>query len=277
MSAVDSNYQEILDLCSRIDFTQVENLLFTVDAPLHGASHAMPRLNILFSGNCVFQCCNKGAFYRETLTSPGIYYCSQNGYQMLLAGEARDVLSFCYSADHIRIVLFQNCVRKVVNTSLPLPESGRKIIAAAEQLWREGEQVVSRRLLNELYWLTLKTIQKSTFAVSRSRSQLWTSIITYINTHPDMHISRNSIAKVFGISPGYVSKLARKYHDTDFMGVVNEFKLGQAAMLLSSSDLSIPEIAESTGFKYTSYFFRCFRKYYQMTPKEYREKNQRSL
>ena len=273
MSDSNNDYAEFLKICRNIDFPALKNLLFTLDAPQKGASHAMPRLNILLSGSCTFQCCSKGEFKREILNAPGIYYCSQNGYQILVADNERKCLNFCYNASHIRVIIFQDGFRKVTNTSLPLPESGKKLIAAAEQLWREGEQAMCRRVLNELFLLTVKTIQNSTLTATGGNSQLWINILGYINTHPNSHISRSSIARTFGISPGYVSKLARKYNNTDFVTLVNEFKLGQAAMLLSSSALSIPEIAECTGFKYTSYFFRSFRKYYQMTPKEYREKN----
>lgn len=273
MSKHVDNYNLILDVCSGIDFPAIENLLFTIDAPVDGASHFMPRLNILLTGSVVFKCVNKNKLCKATLNAPAIYYCSQNGYQVLLTENERSSISFCYQATHIRLVHYQHQTRSVINISLPLPESGKKIIAAAEQLWREGETTICRTLLNELFNLTLKTIKNSTPLHKDANSQLWKNIIGYINSHPGKHISRSWIAQVFGISPGYVSKLARKYHNTDFVTLVNEFKLGQAAMLLSSSELTIPEIAEYTGFKYTSYFFRSFRKYYNMTPKEYREKN----
>lgn len=273
MQNKEKNYERILEVCRSIDFPALERVLFTLDAPLGGASHFMPRLNILLRGRCVFQCFHNSELQREILEAPAIYYCSQNGYQVLDQDDERESLSFCYNADHIRLVLYSPDRRLISNTSMPLTESGKKLIGVIEQLWRENERAMARRLLNELFSLTVKSIQKSNPDMGVNSNWLWRNIITYINTHPGRNITRSGIAKRFGISPGYVSKLARKHHNSDFVSVLNEFKLGHAAMLLVSSDMSIPEIAESVGFKYTSYFFRSFRKHYQMTPKEYRQKN----
>ena len=271
--------KKILDICKKIDFSSLENMLFTLDAPLEGASHFMPRLNILLEGNCTFQHYCNGKFESVVLNAPAIYYCAKSGYQILRSETPRISISFCYNFNHVRVVFVQaynrngrvEMDRSIYSTSAPLSNGGMLLINAIEQLYYEGEHDSIKNLLFELYKMTVKNIEQHIGQTGTATSNLWNGILSYIQSHAGKNIKRSEVAKTFGISPGYVSKLAQQYHNCDFMTIVGEYQLGHAAMLLTSSDLTIPEIAEIAGFKHTSYFFRRFRKYYNMTPREYRE------
>ena len=48
-------------------------------------------------------------------------------------------------------------------------------------------------------------------------------------------------------------------------------KINYAALLLKTSDDSIAEIAELSGFTNLSHFNRCFKNQYNCTPREYRK------
>ena len=51
-----------------------------------------------------------------------------------------------------------------------------------------------------------------------------------------------------------------------------EFRLKQAAKLLTSTEKNVGRIAEETGFESSTYFCRKFRELYGKTPKDYRNK-----
>jgi len=53
---------------------------------------------------------------------------------------------------------------------------------------------------------------------------------------------------------------------------IRMFKLHKACDLLSNSDLSIKEIGYSLGFNNLSYFVKCFREQFNVTPSAYRQK-----
>ena len=53
---------------------------------------------------------------------------------------------------------------------------------------------------------------------------------------------------------------------------IRTFKLQKACELLSNSDLSIKEIGYSLGFNNLSYFVKCFREQFALTPSAYRQK-----
>jgi AraC-like DNA-binding protein len=46
--------------------------------------------------------------------------------------------------------------------------------------------------------------------------------------------------------------------------------MSQAAYLLTNSTLPVADIIESVGYDNTSYFYRKFKEWYGMGPKEYR-------
>ena len=56
---------------------------------------------------------------------------------------------------------------------------------------------------------------------------------------------------------------------------MNHYRLEKACELLLTTDLSVIEISENTGFENHSYFIRLFRRQYQMTPLKYRRSSDR--
>ena len=53
---------------------------------------------------------------------------------------------------------------------------------------------------------------------------------------------------------------------------LNEYRLDKARELLETTDLTITEIAVSTGFSDSAYFGKVFRNYFECTPGGYRKK-----
>ena len=52
-------------------------------------------------------------------------------------------------------------------------------------------------------------------------------------------------------------------------------RLKRAAQYLAQSDTRISEIMYSVGFNSHSYFTKCFREHFGLSPKEYAEKHRR--
>ena len=52
----------------------------------------------------------------------------------------------------------------------------------------------------------------------------------------------------------------------------NELRITRSATLLVQTDMNIKDISEYNGFEDSLYFSRCFRRYYGVSPSEYRKK-----
>ncbi len=106
-------------------------------------------------------------------------------------------------------------------------------------------------------------------ASSQARLQL---MMQYIHQNYRHDISLDDIAGHAGISKSTVLNLFRKYlHITPINYLIN-YRLNEAAQLLSNTEKKINTICDETGFNNVDYFCRLFKKHYHLTPTEYRKK-----
>ena len=102
-------------------------------------------------------------------------------------------------------------------------------------------------------------------------------ITEYINENFCENISLDTIAQTTGLSRYYVSHLFKELMNTTFVNYVNELRLTRAAMLLTTTDTPIIEIAGMSGFNNISNFNRAFKMYYDTTPSKYRKTERQSF
>lgn len=88
-------------------------------------------------------------------------------------------------------------------------------------------------------------------------------------------VTLQSIADYFGYSKSFLSQIISKHMGKNFMSVVNEEKMKNAAVLLRETNFSLTKIGSEVGCYDSSHFSHMFRKMYGMTPKEYRQKMHR--
>ena len=82
--------------------------------------------------------------------------------------------------------------------------------------------------------------------------------------------SLTHFAKKYGYTPAYASRFIKKQTGKKFSRLLSEYRLQRAAELLSSSDMSIEDIAFEIGYKVPSSLYKHFNAHFGMTPNEYR-------
>ena len=100
--------------------------------------------------------------------------------------------------------------------------------------------------------------------------------IHYIHSHFREQLTLESIAYLVGYSPNYFCSEFKKISGMSFKKFLNEQRLKYAVTLLKTTDLSITEVAETSGFNSISYFLKVFNKKFGIPPKVYK-KNQAEL
>jgi two-component system response regulator YesN len=70
----------------------------------------------------------------------------------------------------------------------------------------------------------------------------------------------------------YLSRLIKKETGENFLEILTRIRLQKACEMLSDPDMKAYEVAEMVGIRDAGYFSQVFRKYFGMTPSEYREK-----
>lgn len=68
-----------------------------------------------------------------------------------------------------------------------------------------------------------------------------------------------------------MSKFIKKQSGLNFLQLLQQKRLNQAAFLLTTANLTVEEIILAVGYDNTSYFHRIFRERYGDTPKRYRD------
>ncbi len=82
-----------------------------------------------------------------------------------------------------------------------------------------------------------------------------------------------STADYLHFTPNYLSAYIKKHTGKSFRYVLEQIKLSHATNYLLNSSMSVSEISEVLGFKQPCNFYSLIKKYYGMTPSEFRQKN----
>lgn len=88
----------------------------------------------------------------------------------------------------------------------------------------------------------------------------------------DPNLSLNAIAQELNLSPSHLGRIYKQMTMETLVDVVNRTRVQKSAELLNQTTEPVSEIAEKTGFTNSSYFYRMFKKYYGLTPNDYRKK-----
>lgn len=96
------------------------------------------------------------------------------------------------------------------------------------------------------------------------------AITTYIKDNYTREISLESLAHIFGYSPAYLSRMFKKYADTNYKAYVQSVRLEYACKEMMRTEREIGEIALNNGFTDGRAFARAFKKKYGVLPSIYR-------
>ena len=99
------------------------------------------------------------------------------------------------------------------------------------------------------------------------------SVPEAVEQHPEMStepVSVESLAKMANLSRRTFFRLFRRMTGSSPQEYRTRLKLKMAVELLTSSELSIGEIAMRCGFSDSNYFCRVFREYLSTTPRQFR-------
>ena len=83
-------------------------------------------------------------------------------------------------------------------------------------------------------------------------------------------VTLESVAKEVYMNPFYISKLFKQKTGENFTDYVTKCRMEKAAELLGDSLYKTYEISEIAGYSNPKNFARAFKKYYGVTPSEYR-------
>lgn len=150
-----------------------------------------------------------------------------------------------------------------------LTELFQRMIAYHEQdsiLARLGEKMILLEIVSLFLELVpIRVLQHRTEEMNRL------SIIqNYVENHLQSGIRIEQMAAELHLHPNYFIAYFKKHFGVPPLKYVNRKRTDRAKLLLTTTSLSIKEIADLTGFKETNHFTKFFRKVTSLSPTDYR-------
>ena len=102
----------------------------------------------------------------------------------------------------------------------------------------------------------------------RTHKSLSDRILEYMDDHSDV-VTLKEIAAKFGYHPNYISTLLHRNTGRKFSEILLEKRMARAVLLMKNTTLSVEEIAAMLGYSDQSSFYKAFKGYYHVSPREY--------
>jgi DNA-binding response OmpR family regulator len=159
-------------------------------------------------------------------------------------------------------------MKRGANNYVTKPFSIEYLKACVEQLLSQRELFRQRIVVEE---------ENSSDEYARQLDKRDRGFISSVHDIIDLHISEkefnmDSIAQQLGVSRSSFFKKVKSLTGYSPMDLLKEYRMNKAEKLLRTTEHTISSIAFQSGFSDISYFGKCFRKKYGVSPKEYREK-----
>lgn len=101
-------------------------------------------------------------------------------------------------------------------------------------------------------------------------SHLIQKVLAYLQTHYAENPSLSLLSEQYHLSYTYLSSLFSKQVGQSFTDYLMQVKLEHAKEILRDTNIKITDVSAQTGFSNPAYFCKMFKKYYQVSPAEYR-------
>jgi len=96
-------------------------------------------------------------------------------------------------------------------------------------------------------------------------------VFSYIEEHYTEKIQVNDLASLIDITPCHFCRTFKQISKKTLIDYVNTVRLFKACDTLVGTLIPISEVAAICGFEDMNYFIRIFKKYYRVTPNQYRK------
>jgi AraC-like DNA-binding protein len=130
--------------------------------------------------------------------------------------------------------------------------------------------------IDELEGYSGKIVCEFAKLVAETKKEKGMSVYTeqcrdYIEKHFHNKIYLEDIADAIGISQGHLSRIFRKDMGISVQDYIQKFRIERAANLLKYSEAGLAEISDYLCFHSQSHFGCVFKRYMNMTPRQYRD------
>ena len=216
---------------------------------------------------------------QDRIFSPGeVLFCHSNAWSSEVWDHEHTMIPIVFRDRYIRTLFIhhnglppdQNGPDVIYHTASPLSTAGAHLLHSIVSARKNSiSQLLSFRALLQN---VVETVENDQNTLIGKEAFTWDCVQDYLETNFYLDISRGSISKALHLHPATLSRLVRKRTGIGINEYISNLRMEHARRLLEENTLTVDEIADQCGYKYTSYFIRKFRQYYLESPFRYREK-----
>ena len=141
--------------------------------------------------------------------------------------------------------------------------------------------MISQLLFLALYELAveIKPMKSMHYTTGLEHSNILVAekIEVFLNSHYNKEICLGDLAKSLNLSERQTQRLIKSLFGMSFSLLLNKRRLASAKLLIKTSNYSLKEIADISGFHDQSYFYRRFTSAVGITPGNYRNEMLKSM
>lgn len=140
-----------------------------------------------------------------------------------------------------------------------------------------ADKLHAKILLLQLITQYLEIARKDDLPVLAREEQGIDRVLGYIHSHLDQPLHNSLLAQQCHMHPNHFIRYFSKRIGQTPASYVVQCRMDMARQLLIKSDLTVNQIAERVGIPEQSHFARLFRRYYALTPTQYRKRHEEEM
>lgn len=134
----------------------------------------------------------------------------------------------------------------------------------------ETDSLMKEALLVELFcYLIERHMKSSRSAFARDAAG---GIAAYISEN-FRTVTLDELSREFHFTGNYISRILRRASGSSFSALVGKIRVEHACRLLAETNMTVGEVMNDSGFGCREFFYKKFREYTGMTPREWRRQN----
>lgn len=248
-----------------------------VSAPLNYLS----RITIPIEGEEFMVASYDGKISTRELTPERILFTGRNGwaYSTPKSPYTRGI-SVVFMESYIRLVYGElRYGEKLYNpwyhTANGPGDISRDILRCLDKIMFETDtdrQARAIPLIIALLYQVIEEVEHDVTTTMTKAEKTLKNVIEYTQQYYHSPINRASVSNELELNPSSLSRIFKEHLGQNFNSYLNQLRMENAELILKNYNLPIERIADQCGFTSVGYFIKAFKKYFGVTPGEFRNK-----
>lgn len=134
-----------------------------------------------------------------------------------------------------------------------------------------NRQVRAIPLITALLYQVIEDVEHDTPVRISKAEKTYKNVIEYTQQYFHLPINRALVCDELNLAPSSLSRIFKKYSKQNFNAYLNQLRMEKAEFLLKDYYYSIEQTATQCGFTSCGYFIKAFKKYFGVTPGNFRK------